>query len=175
MWREPSRAAQLRDEVAAAEGDPRRIAQFRGSTRSSRESLRLVPVIPMVGRVLQEETRVAGLDPPAGTPVAVSIHLLHRHPELYPDPRTFRPERFSSFKPAPWEVIPFGGGPRRRTGAAFALYEMKMVLACVLTRIDARPASDSMKPVRRAVTLTPAGGLPIVVTARRSRVLARAS
>jgi cytochrome P450 len=134
-----------------------------------KEALRLQPVIPMVGRVLQQPQTFAGLDFPAGTMVAPSIYLVHRRPSLYPEPTRFRPERFLGWKPAAWEWLPFGGGLRRCVGAAFALYEMKMVLASILPRVDMRLAGDVVKPVRRAVTIAPKGGLPIVVTARRSR------
>jgi cytochrome P450 len=94
---------------------------------------------------------------------------VHRRPSLYPEPERFRPERFFSFKPAPWEWLPFGGGLRRCVGAAFATYEMKMVLASMLPRIDARLATDRVRLSRRGVTIAPSQGLPIVVTARRSR------
>jgi len=62
-------------------------------------------------------------------------------------------------------------------GAAFAVYEMKMVLATILPRIDMRLVDPNVKAKRRAVTITPAGGLPVIVTARRSRqaVAARAA
>jgi cytochrome P450 len=46
---------------------------------------------------------------------------------------------------------------------------MKMVLAAMLPRVDARLATDRITPTRRAITITPSEGMPIVVTARRSR------
>lgn len=94
---------------------------------------------------------------------------MHQRASLYPEPDRFAPDRFAAFKPAPWEWIPFGGGLRRCIGAAFATYEMKMVLAAVLPRVDARLTQRRVPPTRRSVTLTPARGLPIVVTARRPR------
>jgi cytochrome P450 len=54
-------------------------------------------------------------------------------------------------------------------GAAFAMYEMKMVLASVLPRVDMRLAADSVSPVRRGITITPRAGLPVVVSTKRSR------
>jgi cytochrome P450 len=72
--------------------------------------------------------------------------------------------------------MPFGGGLRKCIGAAFAVYEMKMVLAAFLARVDASLASDRVRAVRRGVTITPSEGLPIVVSTRRSReVVARAA
>jgi cytochrome P450 len=161
--------ARLRAEIATAGEDPTRIAKLELLDATVKEALRLQPVIALVGRVLQADTRLAGYDLPAGTAVAPCIYLVHRRPSLYPDGDRFRPDRFLSFKPAPWEWIPFGGGLRRCIGAAFATYEMKMILASILARVDARLESERVWPVRRAVTMVPSGGLRIVVTARRPR------
>jgi cytochrome P450 len=113
--------------------------------------------------------RIGGVDLPAGALVAPSIYLVHRRPSLYPEPERFRPERFLDFKPAAWEWLPFGGGIRRCVGAAFAMYEMKMVLAAMLPRVEMRLAVDRVRHVRRTVTITPEGGLPVVLTAKRAR------
>ena len=161
--------ARLRGEIATADGDPQRIAKLELLDATVKESLRLQPVIPLVARVLQRPMRLGPLDLPAGAPVAPSIYLVHHRASLYPDPYRFRPERFLAFKPSPSEWLPFGGGLRKCIGAAFAIYEMKMVLAAMLPRVDARLATDRITPTRRAITITPSEGMPIVVTARRSR------
>ncbi|MEM1350346.1 MAG: cytochrome P450, partial [Myxococcota bacterium] len=59
-----------------------------------REALRLRPVVPIVARKLASPTRVGAYDLPAGHTVAPAIALMHQRPDLYPDPMTFRPERF---------------------------------------------------------------------------------
>jgi cytochrome P450 len=134
-----------------------------------REALRLQPVVPLVGRVLQRNTTIGGIEIDAGRVVACAIYLVHRRPSLYPEPHRFLPDRFATFKPASWEWLPFGGGLRRCIGAAFAMLEMKMVLAALLPRVSAGLAKARVEPVRRGITLTPAGGLPVVITSRRSR------
>jgi cytochrome P450 len=161
--------ARLREELAAAGGDPARIAKLELLDATVKESLRLQPIIPLVGRILQQPKRLGGRDLPAGTAIAPAIYLVHQRPSLYPDPQSFRPDRFLTFKPTPSEWLPFGGGLRRCIGAAFAIYEMKMVLASVLPRVEARLANQNVRTARRGVTLAPSGGLPIVVTARRPR------
>ena len=71
---------------------------------------------------------------------------------------------------SPQEWLPFGGGIRRCIGMAFALYEMKMVLATVLSRVDLRAAPGRpVVPVRRAITLAPSRGMPVVVSSRWPR------
>jgi cytochrome P450 len=159
----------LRHEMTTADGDPQRIAKLELLDATVKESLRLQPVIPLVARVLQRAMKLGPLDLPAGVSVAPSIYLVHHRASLYPDPYRFRPERFLAFKPSPAEWLPFGGGLRKCIGAAFAVYEMKMVLAAMLPRIDARLATNHITPTRRAITITPSEGMPIMVTARRSR------
>jgi cytochrome P450 len=165
----------LRDEIAGAGGDPARIAKLELLDATVKEGLRLQPVIPNVGRLLLGPTGIGTLDLPAGAFVAPSIYLVHRRPSIYPDPARFRPERFIGFKPAAWEFLPFGGGLRKCVGAAFAIYEMKMVLATMLPRVEMRLANPRVRPVRRAITVTPEGGLGVVLTARRSRRSATAA
>jgi cytochrome P450 len=165
----------LRDEIATASDDPQALARLELLDATVKEALRLQPIIPLVARVLQERFVSGGLDLAPGTVVAPSVHLVSRRPSLYPEPERFLPDRFLTFKPAPWEWLPFGGGLRRCIGQAFAIYEMKMVLAAILARIDARLATNDVRVSRRAITLTPSGGLPIVVTVRRSRHLATRS
>jgi cytochrome P450 len=174
---DPTLVARLRDEIATAGDDPGRIAKLELLDATVKESLRLQPVVPMVGRVFQSPQKVGHLEIPRNGIVAASIYLTHRRPSLYPEPNRFNPDRFLTFKPAPWEWLPFGGGLRKCVGAAFAVYEMKMVLATILPRIDMRLVDPNVKAKRRAVTITPAGGLPVIVTARRSRqaVAARAA
>jgi cytochrome P450 len=166
---DPVLLGKLREEIASAGGDPVKIAKLELLDATVKESLRLQPVVPMVGRVLKKDMRLGALDLPAGSWVAPSIYLVHRRPSLYPEPRRFRPERFLGWKPAAWEFLPFGGGLRKCIGAAFAIYEMKMVLAALLPRVEMRLASPTVREARRGITIMPEGGLRVVVTARRSR------
>ena len=85
----------------------------------------------------------------------MGILQVHRRPDLYPEPERFRPERFLERSFTPFEYLPFGGGARRCIGAAFALYEMKLVLATILRKYDLRSASDA--PVGMAVRNTTVG------------------
>ena len=161
-------------EVAEAQRDggltPERVAKMEYRDSVIRETMRLRPVIPLVGRVLQKPMRIGGYDLPAGVAVAPSIYLTHRNPAVFDDPERFRPERFLEKKYAPTEWFPFGGGIRRCIGMAFALYEMKMVLATVLSRVDLRAAPGRpVVPVRRAITLSPSQGMPVIMASRWPR------
>ena len=159
----------LRSEIAKCDGEPQAIAKLELLDATVKESLRLQPVVPMVGRVLRRPMKLGTLDLPEGATVAPAIYLVHRRPSLYPEPARFMPDRFLTFKPSPSEWLPFGGGLRKCIGAAFAIYEMKMMLAAMLPRVDARLATEDIRVTRRGVTIAPSEGTPIVVTARRSR------
>ena len=93
------------------------------------ETMRLDPVIPNFGRTLTRPLKIAGRDLPAGVTIAPCIYLVHRRPELWPNPEQFNPDRFLEARQSPYSFFPFGGGARRCLGAAFATYQMKIVIA----------------------------------------------
>jgi cytochrome P450 len=128
-----------------------------------KEGLRINPVLDDVGRLVKRPIEIGGWRLPAGVAVAPQIHLVHHREDLYPDPERFDPERFVGHRVNPYEFLPFGGGARRCLGMAFALYEMKVVLARVFARSELRLASARpVRPVRRAITLAPSGGVSVV-------------
>jgi cytochrome P450/predicted unusual protein kinase regulating ubiquinone biosynthesis (AarF/ABC1/UbiB family) len=154
-------------ETGPAPLDPQRVTRLEYLDAVCRETLRLTPIVPLVGRRLTRPLRIGGIDLPAGTVAAPCIYLAHRRPERWPEPERFRPERFLESKPTPYEFLPFGGGVRRCLGLAFALVEMKIVLGEVLTRVELRAAPGyQVRVVRRSVTLAPSEGMPVVVESR---------
>jgi cytochrome P450 len=130
-----------------------------------KESLRLRPVIPGVGRVVRGEPfRLNGYEIPVGVEINPSIRVIHRRADLYPDPRAFRPERFlGPDPPDTYTWIPFGGGTRRCLGASFALMEMRLVLARVLERTALRAVNPKVEEgVFRGVTVAPRQGVQVI-------------
>jgi cytochrome P450 len=176
---QPATFAELRAAVDAMGRDPSPAALAKNDVLDStvREALRLVPVIPLVARVLKRPMKLGGWDLPAGTVVACSIYLAHRRASVYPRPTEFDPMRFVGTKMAPSEFFPFGGGLRRCIGMAFALYEMKIVLGMMLSRIDLRLAHPGREigMVRRSITLTPEKGLRVTMRERRRTPVAQGS
>lgn len=111
---------------------------------------------PLTSSVLFISALQKDLGNASGTRLAPCIYLTHHRPELYPNPDVFDPERFLTRSYSAYEFIGFGGGNRRCLGMAFALLEMKRVLATLMMQFrfkltDTRP----MHPVRRGVTLAP--------------------
>ncbi len=78
------------------------------------------------------------------------IHLMHRRPDIYPEPARFRPERFLEQPAGTYTWIPFGGGVRRCLGASFALFEMRVVLSTLAARLHLRPADAARRAPRPA-------------------------
>lgn len=132
-----------------------------------KESHRLRPVVPLVIRLLKKPFVAGGREYPAGVHLAPCMLLAHRDPALYPDPETFKPERFLGHAPDPYAWFPFGGGRRRCVGMAFALHEMRVVLATVLSRANLGLEPGRKTGVRRkGILLAPRDGVRAIVRAR---------
>ena len=132
------------------------------------EAMRVRPVIPMTGRRVMAPWRLGEYAIPADTAVGISILLLHHRPDVYPEPRAFRPERWLGHKPGTYEWIPFGGGTRRCLGAALAMAEQRVVLETMARRLDLEATTTKPeRPKHRNVTMIPARGGRVVVRSRR--------
>ena len=157
LSRHPEKLDRLRDEVEAGSEDY--------LTATIQETLRLRPVISIVIRRLTEPVEIGGYELPAGVSVTPSVYLVHRNPEIYPDPEAFKPERFLDNPPGTYTWIPFGGGVRRCLGASFAQFEMAVVLKELVKRRQIRPADPRPERIfRRAITETPRHNARVVLS-----------
>jgi cytochrome P450 len=126
------------------------------------ETLRRHPVVADIARQPVGPTTLDGRPVPSDTALMPAIAWAHFDPAIFPEPDRFRPDRFLEGKFTPFEFFPFGGGARRCIGAAFAIYEMKLVLVEVLR--SGRLTLTKAAPVRhtlRGITLGPKGGMPM--------------
>ena len=132
-----------------------------------KESLRIRPIMPAGGaRLVRQPLEIGGYVIPAGATLINGLYLLHRRPDLYPEPDTFKPERFLRKRVIdPYEWTPFGGGIRRCLGMAFALFEMKVVIATVLSRARLRIERPHARVERRGFFLAPEHGPRVAVEA----------
>ncbi len=156
--------------------NPRVLDRLRESIRNGeddyldaaiKETLRVRPVIVDVARKLTAPAEISGYELPAGTFVLPAIAALHYREDLYPNPDEFRPERFLEEKADHYAWIPFGGGIRRCVGAAFAQYEMRVVLRTILERAElSAPGPRAERVKLRNITLAPGRGGRIVVKRR---------
>jgi cytochrome P450 family 135 len=160
LCRHPEKLKRLTDEV--------RVGEEGYLIAVVQETLRLRPVISIVLRRLVEPMEIGGRMLPAGASIVPSIHLVHRRADIYPQPHEFRPERFleqlGGKAPGTYTWIPFSGGVRRCLGAAFAQFEMEVVLRELVLRrtlAPSRPASERV--YRRAITETPRHDAEVLV------------
>ncbi len=123
-----------------------------------KEGMRLWPVIPIVARKLKSSYRLGEWEFPAGVHLVPCLYLAHRRSDLFPEPNTFKPERFLESTPSPFEFFPFGGGVRRCLGMGMATTEMEEVLFQLLRDYDlAFTGYDKVRPSRRSVAIIPSG------------------
>ena len=160
LLRHPDKLARLRQEVGEGEDDAYMDAVLR-------ETLRLCPPVPIVVRRLLAPMRLGGYTIGAGTMVAPCIHLIHRRADIYPNPRSFVPERFLNQMPGTYTWIPFGGGARRCLAASFALLEMKRVVHTVLSEVELRPVESRSEQVTKSAISYSPGRRGLVLLTRR--------
>jgi cytochrome P450 len=144
-------------------------------TATIQETLRARPVLPNVApRLVAKPIEVGDWSYQPGCSLVANGYLIHHDPDIYPDPYSFRPERFLDEPPGTYTWIPFGGGRRRCLGASFAMLEMKVVLRALLGACEVRAAGDGVEVAqRRNITVRPIRGARVVLGAR-SRVPAAA-
>ena len=153
--------------------DPSSIAKLPYLSAVCQETLRMYPILFIAfGRIVKSPIEIMGFPFESGAILAPCIYLTHRRKDLYPEPEKFKPERFLERQFSPYEYLPFGGGNRRCLGIALAPFEMKLVLAKVLSDwqlalVDSHP----VQPTRRGFTLGPTGGVRMVITDRRRQKL----
>lgn len=112
--------------------------------RVVKESMRVLPASSYSQRVSAIPTQLGPFALAPGAGIVFSQFMTHHMPELYPNPDEFRPERWLSINPSPYEYLPFGAGPRMCIGAPLAMLIMKTVLPTILQRfkVTAVPMSE---------------------------------
>ena len=116
---EPGVLGRLVEEIDAGEGEEY-------LTATVQETLRRRPVLPNAApRFVKAPIEVGGWTYPAGVCLVPNAYLVQHDPEIYPDPYSFRPERFLGTSPGHLHLDPL----RRRAAA--------------LHRRQLRPAGDA--------------------------------
>ncbi|NES84030.1 MAG: cytochrome P450 [Moorea sp. SIO2B7] len=133
------------------------------------ETLRISPTVLLtMPRDVTEPMELTGYQLEPGTQVSGCIYLTHHREDLYPQPKEFKPERFLQRQYTAYEFLPFGGGARRCLGEALAMFEMKLVLATILSNYQLKLADNKpVKPEIRSVTIAPKGGVKMVLKGKR--------
>lgn len=100
--------------------------------------------------------------------VAVLPYLIHRNPDVWPNPAGFDPDRFLPGAPQRhrYAWIPFGGGKRGCIGAGFARLEAVLVLARLCRHFRLDLTGPGLPQPRGFVTLRPAAPVRMRLTRR---------
>jgi len=110
-----------------------------------KETLRMFPSVPMIGRTLKEEVSIDKYTYPEGTNIVILIYNMGHDAKIFsPDPEKFRPERFLEKRATnPFAYIPFSAGPRNCIGQKFAMLEIKSLVSKVLRYFEISLVEDS--------------------------------
>jgi cytochrome P450 len=159
----------LRDELAGVlQGAPptvEQIGQLPLLERVIKESMRLLPPASYGSRVSTAPFKLGPYDLPKDAMIVFSQYITHHMPELYPEPERFLPERWERISPSLYEYLPFGAGARMCIGMAFAMMEIKIVLAMLLQQYSLMLAPNTRIDRSLKVTLGPQQGMPMITLA----------
>jgi cytochrome P450 len=135
------------------------------------ETLRIYPVGMLTfARRVKTPIVVDSYELEPGTVILGSIYLTHHREDIYPNSKQFNPERFIEKQFSPYEFLPFGGGARRCIGLAFAQFEMKLVLAKILSNWEMELADTrEVKPKRRGLVTGPDKPIQMICLGRRQQ------
>ncbi|MEU7634132.1 cytochrome P450 [Nocardia sp. NPDC049220] len=122
------------------------------------ETLRLYSPAWHNYRQAVEDDEIGGYRIPAGTTILWSYYFIHRHPNYWPNPEQFDPDRFSEVNDVGGThpgYYPFGAGPRMCIGNVFAMAEMQLTIAMTLQRYRLVPTSNKLIAPVPLITLHP--------------------
>ncbi len=169
----PTILQKVREEVSLEIGEEaisfEKIMKLEYTQQVLEESMRLYPPAWTTNRVAAADDEFKGIKIKKGTTFATYIYGVHHSPDLWEDPESFRPERFSKEekkKHHPFAFIPFGGGPRLCIGNNFALMEMKLILARMVGRYDFDLVENQDIKALPLITLRPENGIRIMLRRR---------
>uniref|UniRef100_A0A182JJE4 Uncharacterized protein n=1 Tax=Anopheles atroparvus TaxID=41427 RepID=A0A182JJE4_ANOAO len=135
-----------------------------------KETLRMKPSVPIIGRRSAGDMVIDGVTIPAGIDFGIIIYALHNDPELYPEPERFDPERFSEEAAAqrqPYSYIPFSVGSRNCIGQRYAMLEIKTILVKLLANYRLLPCEESNAlRIKTDMTLKPVQGAFVKIISR---------
>lgn len=149
--------------------DPMSIVTLPYLSAVCNEALRIYPTqLFAFPRLVESPVEVMGYELNPGTILIANIYSTHQREDLYPSPEQFQPERFLEKQFSPYEFLPFGGGTRSCLGGAFALFEMKLVLATILSRYQLKLVSKQPeRPKFGGLLCYPANGVKMLILGQR--------
>lgn len=116
------------------------------------ETLRKYPPVDLLLRLASKDYKIPETDLTIekDTLVFIPVYGIHHHPDIYPEPDKFDPERFNDENKKarhPMAHLPFGEGPRNCIGLRFGLMQTKVGLIKLLTNFKFAPATKTTIPM----------------------------
>ncbi len=175
LMEHPAVVAELRDEIAACVGN--RPIQFEPLAQMPlleavvKETMRLYPPAFGFGRRVVEPFTVADTHFPKRAVLMFNTFALHRRADLFPDPLSFKPERFlePAAQPDRYAYMPFGAGSRICLGNMFAMMEAQLILGTLVQHVTFNRIDASPVELDTVVTLRPKH--PLMVQLRQSAIV----
>jgi retinoid hydroxylase len=133
------------------------------------ETLRLYPPAWVGPRRALESFEFEGRTVPARAFVNYCSWASHHLPDVYDEPESFRPERFSAEGRAALPkgaYVPFGGGSRTCIGMRFGQLEVRTIATLILSRFSLSLPEGFGLEIRQMPTISPKHGLPMLVGPR---------
>ena len=163
LLRHPEWMAQVLKELSQvyAGGRPVDYKSLRELTKMEwviKEVLRLHPPLFILVRVAMQDTSIQGHEIKKGTWVALSPSVAHRIEGVFPEADSFCPHRFGPPREEdkqPFAFIAFGGGRHKCLGNAFAILQIKTILAILLQRYEFELTDDPIVPDFQALVIGP--------------------
>jgi cytochrome P450 len=172
LYQYPTCLERLQNELSTlgSTPDPVAVSQLPYLTAVCKEALRVYPIaLISQPRKVKQTIDLEGYTYEPGSILVPCIYLAHRRAATYQNADWFQPERFLEQKFSPYEFFPFGGGNRSCIGMALSLFEMKLVLATVLSCYELQTNSTrSVRPSRRGITFVPPDEFRLTVTDQKS-------
>ncbi|XP_014285807.2 cytochrome P450 6B1 [Halyomorpha halys] len=135
-----------------------------------KETLRLHPPLQFLNRVCNRYTELGGVKLKKGTRIVVPLHVLHLDSNYFPDPKTYKPERFLEDKQHKFIYLPFSEGPRMCLGSRFFILEALILFAQILDKFELSLSKEMKLPLKyepNTVFLTPKYNNPVIINLKR--------
>ena len=123
-----------------------------------KEVLRLHPPLFILVRVAMHDTEVQGYKIKKGNWVVLSPTVAHGIESVFEDAGSFCPHRFGPPDEAdkkPFAFIAFGGGRHKCLGNAFAILQIKTIMAILLQKFEFELTGDPIEPDLQIMVLAP--------------------
>jgi cytochrome P450 len=170
LGRNPEWQDTLREEIAASGFEPEKGIAYADLDRlvlteyAFKEALRMVPPVPSLPRRALKDFHWKGYDIPAGSFVGLNVGYTHYMPEHWAEPQTFDPMRFTpenSRGRHKYAWVPFGGGAHMCLGLHFAVMQVRLLAAHLLSRYRIELAEGAGEAWQYFPIPRPRDGLPL--------------